>query len=87
MIHFILPAYLEVPVNEVVNLKVLIVVAKWVEQCFGHLDPSHVAKQFGQGEEGYIEVGGMIDKGDRVREWNCQVWKQIMICCSFTASG
>ena len=36
---------LEVPVDEVVDLEVLVVIAKGVEEGLGNLDPSHVGDE------------------------------------------
>ena len=68
-----LKAHLEVPVNHVVDLEVLVVVAEGVEQRLRHLDPAHVAEQLYEGEEGEVEVGRVPVEGRRVRVADVEV--------------
>lgn len=42
--------YLEVSSDDVIDLKIFVIVTKWVEQRFSHLDPSHVTEEFNQSE-------------------------------------
>ena len=51
---------LQVAVDEVVDLKVLVVVAERVEQGLRHLDPAAVADELQDGEDGDIEVRGVL---------------------------
>ena len=53
---------LEVAVDQVVDLKVLVVIAKRVEQCLCHLDPAAVADELQDGEDGDVEVWGVLIK-------------------------
>ena len=60
---------LQVAVDDVVYLKVFVVVSKRIEQTLRHLDPAHVAQELHYGEEGKVEVGrvrleGGVSNGD-----------------------
>ncbi len=52
---------LEVPVDEVVDLEVLVVVAEGIEQRLRHLDPPLVADELEDGEEGHVDGRGVVD--------------------------
>ena len=57
---------LEVSVDDVVDLKVLVVIAERVEQRLCHLDPAHVAEELDDGEEGDVKVRGVALEGGGV---------------------
>ena len=69
---------LHVAVDEVVDLKVLVVIAKRVEQGLCNLDPAAVADELQDGEDGDVEVRGvLIERGAcghlrlDVEDFNC----------------
>ena len=57
---------LHVAVDEVVDLKVLVVVAERVEQGFCNLDPAAVTDELQDGEDGDVEVGCVL-----IERWAC----------------
>ena len=44
------------PVDEPVELEVLVVVAEGIDQLFGHLEQAHVEEELEDGEDGNVEV-------------------------------
>lgn len=54
---------LKISIDEVVDLKVLIVIAPRVEQGFSNLDPSKVSNELDDGEDGNEDDGGVADEG------------------------
>ena len=48
--------YLQISVNEVVAVKVFIVISERVEKCLGHFDPPKNAEKFDNGEEWNVDV-------------------------------
>ena len=62
----LLNTLLEVPVNDVVDLKVLVVVPEWVEEHLCHLDPAHVAEELDDGEEGDVNIWSVVLEGGGV---------------------
>ena len=51
--------YLEVSSDDIIDLKILVIVTKRVEQCFCHLDPSHVTEEFNQSEKREVKIWSM----------------------------
>ena len=51
---------LEVPVNEVVDLEVLVIISPRVEKGFSNLDPPKVADEFDDGEDRKVDDRGVI---------------------------
>ena len=47
--------YLKISINKIVDLKVLIIITKGIEQCFGYFCPTHVAEKLYQCEKWYLE--------------------------------
>ena len=45
------PKYLKIPINEVVDLEILIVISPRIEKCFSNLDPTKIRDKFNQGED------------------------------------
>ena len=62
----LLNTLLEVPVNDVVDLKVLVVVPKRIEQRLCHLNPAHVAEELDDGEEGDVNIWSVVLEGGGV---------------------
>lgn len=50
---------LPVPVYHGEKIKVVVVVAEWVEKGLGDLEPAEVENQLEEGEEGDVEVDGV----------------------------
>ena len=48
--------HLKVPVDQKVTLEVIIILAKRVDQSFGHLEPAHVEEELQEGEDGNVEI-------------------------------
>ena len=44
---------LKVSLNEVVDVKIFIVITPWIEQSFSNLDPTNVTDELNDGEEGH----------------------------------
>ena len=42
---------MKVPINEIVDLEVLIVIAPGIEKCLSHLDPAKVTNELDDGED------------------------------------
>ena len=47
----ILCTYLEISVDEVVDLEIFVIVSPWIEQGFGNLDPTKIGDKFNQSED------------------------------------
>lgn len=45
--------YLKISLNEIVDLKILVVIAPRIEQSFSNLDPTDVTNELDDGEEGH----------------------------------
>ena len=56
-------SYLKIPVNDIVAIKVLIIVTKRIEQSFSNLNPAHDAEEFHKGEEREVDVWCVVVKG------------------------
>jgi len=50
-IFFGLRIYLKVSVNDVINLKIFIIITPRIEQSLGYLDPTKVSNKFNDGED------------------------------------
>lgn len=53
-------AHLNVPVDEPVDLKVVVVLPKRVDQGLGHLEPAHVEEELQHGEDGDVEINVVL---------------------------
>ena len=49
-------AYLNMPVNEVVEFVVVIIFAEWIDQCLGNFEPTHKEGELKSKEEGEVKV-------------------------------
>ena len=54
---------LEISVDEIIDLKVLIVIAPRIEQRLCHLDPTHVTDELQDGEDRNVDVRRVILEG------------------------
>ncbi len=70
-------SYLDVSVDEVVDLEVLVVLAKRIQERLGNLDPAHVADKFQDGEVGQVQVGGVDSERVLAGEGDADVGKHL----------
>ena len=50
---------MKVPINEIVDLEVFIVVAPGIEKCFSHLDPAEVTDELDDGKDWNVHLWGV----------------------------
>ncbi len=46
---------LEVPINEIIDLEVLVIIPPGIEQGFSNLDPTKVSDELDEGEDGNVD--------------------------------
>lgn len=55
----ILFPYLHVSIDQVVELKVIVILAKRVDQSFGNFEPSDVKSELKDKKDGHVQVQGL----------------------------
>jgi hypothetical protein len=70
--------YLEISINEIIDLEVLVVITPRVEQRFRHLDPTKVSKALNQGEDWHVDHRGVEEEGVGVADGNADETKQLV---------
>ena len=72
--------YLHVSINQIIYLKVLIVITKWIQKWLGNFNPSKESYKFQNCKTGYIHVWSMIGIWfwDWKIIWNIWIWHNII---------
>ena len=68
---------LEVSINEVVDLKVLIVISPRIEKGFSNLDPTKVSDELNQGEDRDVNHGGVKVVGSILADADSDFFEQV----------
>ena len=55
---------LKVPVDQVIDLEIFVIVAPWIEQRLGHLDPTQVGDELDVGEDGDVHEWSVLRQSD-----------------------
>ena len=67
------------PVNQVIDLEILVVLAEGIEQRLRHFDPAHVAEKLQDGEERDVEVRCVLVERIRHREADVEVGEGLRV--------
>ena len=70
---------LEIPVDQVINLKVFFIVAPRIEQRFGNFDPTHVSDKLEYPKNRNVDVRGVSQEGLAGWEGDVQAWEGAIV--------